>query len=82
MQSIPDRVRCFIVDNLGWESDADQLTGDLPLIQAGVLDSLGILTLVEFLESNYHITIEDSEIIPAHLGSLASIEQFVKSKSP
>ena len=80
MQSIPDRVRGFIVDNLGWE-DADQLTDDLPLIQAGVLDSLGILTLVEFLESNYHIRIEDSEIIPANLGSLASIEQLVKSKS-
>jgi acyl carrier protein len=81
MQSVADRVRYFIVDNLGWEDDAGQLTDDLPLIQAGVLDSLGILTLVEFLESHYHITVEDRDIVPAHLGSLASIEQFVQTKS-
>lgn len=80
MQSVTDRVRYFIVDDLGW-GDAGQLTDELPLIRSGVLDSLGILTLVEFLESTYHIMIEDSDIIPAHLGSLASIEQFVKSKS-
>jgi acyl carrier protein len=81
MQSVLDKVRCFIVDNLGWEGGADQLTDDLPLIQAGVLDSLGIITLVEFLESSYQITVEDRDIIPAHLGSLASIERYVKSKA-
>jgi len=81
MNSVADQVRCFIVDNLGWEGSVDQLTDDLQLIQAGVLASLGILTLVEFLESRYHITVADSEIVPAHLGSLSEIERFVKSKS-
>ena len=80
MQSVTDRVREFIVGNLGWEGAADELTEDLPLIQVGVLDSLGILTLVEFLEANYEITIYDSEIIPANLGRLASIERYVESK--
>jgi acyl carrier protein len=81
MQSVVDRVRNFIVDSLGWEGTADELTDDLPLIQAGVLDSLGILTLVEFLESTYGIAVKDTEILPANLGSLANIEQFVKSKT-
>lgn len=80
MWDVADRVRRFIVDDLGWEGDVDELTDDLPLIQSGTLDSLGIVTLVEFLESNYGITIEDSEIVSAHLGSLASIERYVKSK--
>lgn len=81
MQSVADRVRYFIVDDIGWAGTPDELTDDLPLIKSGVLDSLGILTLVEFLESSYQITVEDREIIPVHLGSLSSIEQFVKSKS-
>jgi len=38
--------------------------------------------LIEFLESNYGITMEDGEIVSAHLGSLASIERYVKSKAP
>lgn len=81
MQSVVDRVRRFIIDDLGWDGSPDELTDDLPLIQAGALDSLGILTLVEFLDSNYGITVEDREIVPANLGSLASIEQYVKLKA-
>lgn len=80
MQTVVDEVRSFIADSLGWDGSADHLTNDLPLIQAGILDSVGILSLVEFLEAKYHITVEDGDIISSHLGSLASIAQFVKSK--
>lgn len=80
MPSVADRVRRFITDDLGWGGPADELTDDLPLIQAGALDSIGILTLVQFLESNYGIIIEDGEILSVHLGSLANIERYVESK--
>jgi acyl carrier protein len=80
MQSVAERVRRFIIDDLGWDGAADELTDDLPLIRAGALDSIGILTLVQFLESNYRIIIDDDEIVSVHLGSLASIERLVQSK--
>lgn len=81
MQSVTDRVRCYIIDELGWEGTADELTDDLPLIRAGALDSIGILSLVHFLESNYSIRIEDGEIVSAHLNSLSSIERYVQFKT-
>lgn len=80
MPSVAERVRRFIIDDLGWDGTADELTDDLPLIRAGALDSIGILTLVQFLESHYGILIEDDEIVSVHLGSLASIERLVQSK--
>jgi acyl carrier protein len=80
MQSVADRVRRFIVDDLGWEGTGDELTDDLPLIHAGAIDSIEILTLVQFLESNYGITVDDGEIVSVHLGSLASIERYVLFK--
>lgn len=82
MLSVADRVRRFIIDDLAWEGSADELLDDLPLINAGVLDSLGMLMLVQFLESNYDVVIEDGDITAAHLGCLASIEQYVKSRGP
>jgi acyl carrier protein len=80
MPSVADRVRRFIIDDLAWEGEADELTADLPLIRAGAVDSIGILALVQFLESNYGIIIDDGEMVSAHLGSLASIERLVQSK--
>ena len=41
---------------------------------------VGIVTLTSFLESHYGIIMEDSEIVPANLGSLASIERYVRAK--
>lgn len=80
MQSVIDRVRQFIIEELAWDGTVDELTDDLPLIRAGALDSIGILTLVQFLEANYGILIEDGEIISAHLSSLSGIERYVQSK--
>jgi acyl carrier protein len=80
MPSVADRVRRFIIDDLGWEGTADELPGDLPLIRAGVLDSLAVLMLVQFLESTYGIVIDDGEVTPAHLGTLAGIEGYMAAK--
>jgi acyl carrier protein len=80
VSDVAERVRRFIIDDLGWEGTADQLTDDLPLIHEGVLDSLGILSLVTFLESAYGMDVEDSEILPANLGTIGSIERYVLAK--
>ena len=80
MDSVTERIRHFIIDELGWEGTAEELTDDLLLIQEGALDSIGIVTLTSFLESYYGIIVEDSEIVPANLGSLASIERYVQAK--
>lgn len=82
MPSVADLVRRFIIDDLGWEGTADELPDDLPLIKAGVLDSLGVLMLVQFLESTYDIVIDDGEVTSAHLGSLTSIARYVEPRSP
>jgi len=37
---------------------------DDSLLESGVVDSFGILEIVGFLEKNFHITIEDEELVP------------------
>lgn len=80
MTSLTEEIKRFITDDIGWDGPADELADDLLLIQEGVLDSLGVYLLVTFLESNYAIVIEDGEIVPANLGSIASIERFVRER--
>jgi acyl carrier protein len=70
----------FIVQEVGWEGDAADLTDDYPLIDAGVLDSLGLLTVVAHLESKYGIAVDDVEIGPVHFGTLSGIERYVTDK--
>lgn len=73
------QLRSFIVDELRWEGD-ETLTADYPLITRGVVDSLGILSLVSFIESTFAVQIQDEELVPEHFGTIASMARLIDAK--
>ncbi|WP_224360860.1 acyl carrier protein [Hyalangium versicolor] len=53
---------------------------DTSLIDSGLIDSTGVLELLTFLESEFGITVDDAEVVPENLDSLARITAFVLRK--
>ncbi len=53
---------------------------DTQLIATRTIDSLSLLSLVSLLESEFSVTIRDSEILPAHFDTPLAIRAFLKSK--
>lgn len=53
---------------------------DESLVQRGVVDSTGVLELVEFLQDRFHIVVKDDEITTDNLDSLNSIARYVQRK--
>lgn len=49
-------------------------------LENGLLDSIGILELVEFIEKKYDITCEDDELIPENLDSLQNVAEYIIKK--
>lgn len=64
---------------LGKESD--DFTDKVSLLDIGIIDSTGILELVEFVEEKYEISIEDHELVPENLDSVINLVNFIKKKS-
>ncbi len=64
---------------LGKESD--DFTDNVSLLDIGIIDSTGILELVEFVEEKYEISIEDHELVPENLDSVINLVNFIKKKS-
>jgi acyl carrier protein len=50
------------------------------LLESGILDSTGVLELIEFLEEKYGISVADTETGPENLGSIANVTRYVVSK--
>ncbi len=70
----------FIRENfIAGRSDV-QISPDESLIESGIMDSTGVLELVEFLESTYSIHIEDEELVPENLETVNNIIKFLKTK--
>lgn len=70
----------FIVTNYFFEDTARVLRDDDSLVEEGVIDSTGILELIEFIESHFGIDISETETVPENLGSISSITKFVVNK--
>jgi len=70
------RIRGFIVESFFVDdfSDTESFLGN------SIIDSLGMLELVAFLEKEFGITIADTELIPDNLDSLARVCAFVERK--
>ena len=50
------------------------------LIETGIVDSLGILDLVNFVEEEFKITVSDEDLVPEIFQSIQSITSFVNEK--
>lgn len=77
--STPERVRQFIETNF-YIADKSQLLDDTSLLEKGMVDSTGIMEVVAFLESEFGVKVDDTEILPENLDSIARISAFVARK--
>ena len=78
--SVGSKVRPFSVANYLFGADARMPADDDSLIEGGVIDSTGVLELIEFLEETFDISVAESETVPQNLGSLSGIEAYVSRK--
>jgi acyl carrier protein len=76
---IKQQVREFITTNFYVPSD-DELSDDESLLDAGVVDSTGVLEVIGFLEDTYEIEVADAEMIPENLDSIERIAALVQRK--
>jgi acyl carrier protein len=74
------RIREFLAANFFLGDDPSQLNGSTSLIEAGVIDSTGVLELVGFLEEEFEIRIADEDLVPENLDSVDNIIRFVEGK--
>jgi len=73
-------IRNFIQSELVKEKARYPLQDDDNLIEKGVIDSLGIMKLLTYLEETFSVTISDDELIPDNFETVDAISAFLASK--
>ncbi len=73
------KIREFMSENF-YVSDPAMLTDEASFLEQGIVDSTGILEVVSFLESEFAIEIDDDDLIPENLDSIAAVTDFVARK--
>ena len=79
MNETNKKIREFVVENFLFGND-DGLKDDTSFLDEGVIDSTGILELVNFLEEEFEISVEDEELIPENLDSINNVVTYLQGK--
>lgn len=80
-EAVRSEVKDFILREFLPGENPDDLTDDLPLISAGILDSIATLKLVMHLEERYGIALAAHEASKEHLDSIDRIVSLVRGKT-
>lgn len=78
---IEERVRTFIVKDLGASRHGVDLTDDYPLLQNGLIDSFGVAELVDFIENEYGVQLALDELAVENFGTVGTIAALIRSKA-
>jgi acyl carrier protein len=79
MDETTQKIKQFIVEEFMPDVSVDELDSDFDLLTGGVVDSLGLLQLVAWLESEFDVTVDESMLGPESFRTVEAIREYVDS---
>ncbi len=79
MQSIDQNITTFITNNFLFGRNGALSRSD-SFLQKGIIDSTGVLELVTHIEETYGFKVEDEELVPENLDSIAGVTAYIERK--
>lgn len=73
-------IRGFIAEAFPLGGDAADIRADESLLEAGVVDSTGVLELIGFLETRYGLSVPDDDLLPENFDSIANILVYLERR--
>jgi acyl carrier protein len=79
INSITERIRDFLFDNFPL-ARSKNIRDDDRLLELGIIDSMGVLDLVAFLEGEFGISMTDEELTQENFQTISRLAALVQEK--
>jgi acyl carrier protein len=73
-------VRRYVLENFMFTDDESALQDSESMLDKGIIDSVGALEIIQFLEESFKIKVKDDEMLPENLDSVDNVVAFVERK--
>jgi len=74
-------LRNYILENYLFTDDQSKLNNTDSFLDSGILDSMGILELIYFMDEELSIKVLPDEMIPSNLDSINNLLAFIERKN-
>lgn len=75
---VKDKIRQFVIDTTF--APVEQVKNDTLIFIEGIFDSMGFISLINFIEEAFSIKAKDSELLEDNFESIDAIARFIESK--
>ena len=82
MMRTQDTIKDYIVTEFLPGAVATDLTSDYDLLTNGVIDSLGLLKLIAWVETEFDVTVDEAALDPDNFRSVDAIDALVNRPAP
>jgi acyl carrier protein len=82
MKSVEEAIRTFIAEKILFSDNGYGHPDDASFLEEGIVDSMGIMELVMFVEETFGITVEDEELVPDNFDSVSKLAAYIRRRSP
>ena len=76
-----NQIRRYILENFLFTNDETKLNNTDSFLEAGIVDSTGILELLMFIEETFGFEVMDEELLPDNFDSVERLARYVQSKA-
>lgn len=78
-QPVNERIRHFVLEKFPLARKRGLKDGD-GLLESGIVDSMGVLEIVSFVEQEFGFQISDEELVPDNFKTIAHLSAFVNAR--
>lgn len=75
---IKEKIKEFILETSYVSSE--QITDETPIFEQGIMDSMGFISIIGFIEESFSVTPSDDEFIEDNFESINAISNYVLKK--
>ncbi len=77
---IETRIKQFVLDNFVYGGSLNEIKDEASFMAEGIIDSLGVLELIAFVEDAFAIEVADEEVLPENFGSVRGMARYIREK--
>lgn len=78
--NIKTHIKKFIAENMLFSGDGFTHADDASLLEAGIIDSIGVMELVTFVGKQFNVTVPPEDILPENFDSVQKLADYVQRK--
>jgi acyl carrier protein len=77
---IQSQIKDYIARNILFSDNGFTYSDDASFLEEGIVDSLGIMDLVLFIEQNFGLSVDDEDLIPDNFDSVNKLARYIQRR--